>query len=212
MKIALIGATGMIGSRILEEALARGHHVTAIVRHPERVPVREGVVAVAADATDTAEVAGAVIGADIVIDAYSPGAGPQDDLSKNARAILDGLAQAEVGRAIVVGGAGSLEVGPNALLVDAPAFPAAAIPRATAQKGQLDIFRASTGSPVAWTFVSPAAKIAPGTRTGTFRIGGDQLLVDEHGVSQISAEDYAVAILNEAENPTALNRRITVAY
>jgi putative NADH-flavin reductase len=212
MKIALFGASGMIGSRILGEALARGHSVTAIVRDPQRVAPHPAVTAVAGDATDAASIAGTAAGADIAISAYSPGSGAQDDLSKNAVALLDGLAQAGVSRVIVVGGAGSLEVAPGRLLVDTPGFPEAYKARARAQSAALDVLRAAQGSAVNWTFVSPAATIGPGTRTGKYRVGGDQLLVGANGNSEISAEDYAAGILDEAEKPTAPNRRISLAY
>jgi putative NADH-flavin reductase len=201
----------MIGSRILDEAQRRGHEVIAIVRNPDRIALRAGLTLSAGDATDAASIAASAAGADLAISAYSPGAGPQDELSKNARALLAGLADAGIGRVIVVGGAGSLEIAPGKLLVDAPNFPEAYKARALAQTAALDIFRSSTGTP-AWTFVSPAALIAPGDRTGTFRVGGDQFMVDAAGESKISAEDYAVAILDEAEHPQHLNARMSVAY
>ena len=212
MKIVLFGASGMIGSRILTEALARHHDVTAVVRSPEKIDARPHLTVRKGDATDAVSIAASAAGADVAISAYSPQAGPQDDLSKNATALLAGLAEAHVPRVIVVGGAGSLEVEPGKYLVESSGFPAAYVPRATAQKAALGIFRASSGSPLAWTFVSPAAIIAPGERTGTFRIGGTQLMRDANGESKISAEDYAVAIINEAEKPTALNRQMSVAY
>ena len=211
MIIALIGATGMIGSRILDEALARGHHVTAIVRNPDRVPVRPHVTALAGDATDAASIAATASASDIVISAYSPGDGPPENLSNNVTALLEGLAKAGVGRLIVVSGAGSLEVAPGELLVNAPNFPAIYKDRSLAQMKSLDLLRASDGT-VAWTAVSPAAVIAPGTRTGTFRVGGDALMTDANGKSEISAEDFAIAVLDEAERNTAPNRRISVAY
>jgi putative NADH-flavin reductase len=212
VNIALIGATGMIGSRILDEAVSRGHEVTAIVRDTAKVAPHERVTAVKADATDAHDIARAVSGADVVISAYSPGSGDQNDLSKNAVALIDGLTEARVGRVIVIGGAGSLEVAPGKLLVDTPEFPAMYKARAQAQSAQLDVLRASPGVPVFWTFVSPAAIIAPGERTGVFRVGGDKLMTDADGQSRISAEDFAIAIVDEAEVVTAPNRRISVAY
>jgi putative NADH-flavin reductase len=211
MNIALFGATGMVGSAILAEALARGHQVTAIVRRPERIAPNPAVRALAGDATDAASVAATVAGADVVVSAYSPGSGNQDELSANAAALLAGLAQAEVRRLIVVGGAGSLETN-GGLLVDQPGFPEMYRDRANAQKRQLDLLRGAVHTPVRWTFVSPAAMIAPGERTGVFRVGGDQLMVDATGASRISAEDFAIAILDEVERPGAPNRRISVAY
>jgi len=212
MNIALIGASGMIGSRILNEAVGRGHDVTAIVRDTARVGPHERVTVVSADATDAHDVARAVAGADVVISAYSPGSGDQSDLSKNAYALIDGLTEARVGRVIVIGGAGSLEVAPGQLLVDTPEFPAMYKPRATAQAAQLEVLRSSPGVPVFWTFVSPAAIIAPGERTGVFRVGGDKLMTDAGGQSRISAEDFAIAIVDEAEVATAPNRRMSVSY
>jgi putative NADH-flavin reductase len=212
MKITLYGASGMIGSRILDEALRRGHTVTAVVRDTAKIAARPNLTVVAGDATDAASVAATAAGSDIAISAYSPGHGDQDDLSRNAHALLDGLAKAGVGRVISVGGAGSLEVAPGKKLVDEPYFPDLYKARATAQGKALDVFRASAGAPVAWTFVSPAAYISPGERTGTFRIGSDAFMTDANGESKISAEDYAIAIIDEAEKNTAPNKRISVAY
>ena len=212
MKLVIYGASGKIGSAILAEALRRGHTATAVGRHPENIATPAGVTAVGGDARDAASIAATAAGADQAISAYSPQTGPQDDLTKNAHALLAGLERAGVGRVIVVGGAGSLEVAPGRLWVDDPAFTEAAKPRARAQKAALDVFRASPGAPVVWTFVSPAASIKPGARTGVFRVGGDRLLVDAEGKSAISIEDYAIAILDEAERPAHPNRRITVAY
>jgi len=212
MKIALFGASGMIGSRILDEALKRGHEVIAIVRKPQAVRTAPGVRSVEGDATDSASIAATAVGADVAVSAYSPQTGPQDGLSTNARALIEGLPQADVPRVIVVGGAGSLEVAPGALLADTPDFPPMYKQRADAQKAQLDIFRSLKNPPVTWTFVSPSPMIAPGARTGSYRVGGDQLLVNADGESKISAEDYAAAILDEVETPSHPNQRITVGY
>jgi hypothetical protein len=212
MKIVVYAAGGKIGSRIVGEALRRGHRVTGVGPHPEKIAPRPGLTVRGGDATDAASIAATAAGADLAISAYSPGSGSQDDLSVNARALLEGLARAGVPRVIVVGGAGSLEVAPGRLWLDDPAFTEAAKPRARAQKAQLDVFRAAGPTPVTWTFVSPSASIKPGERTGTFRVGGDRLLVDAGGKSAISMEDYAVAILDEAETAAHPNRRITAGY
>ncbi|MGD0474474.1 MAG: NAD(P)-dependent oxidoreductase [Candidatus Velthaea sp.] len=212
MKIALFGASGMIGSRILSEALRRGHEVVAIVRQPQAVNAAAGVRSVAGDATDAVSVALTAVGADVAVNAYSPQTGPQDGLSRNAHALIEGLPRAGVLRVIVVGGAGSLEVAPGKPLVDTPDFPVPYKARAQAQSAQLDVFRSLSNSPLVWTFVSPSPMIAPGERTGTYRVGGDALLVDSAGESKISAEDYAVAILDEIERPAHPNARITVGY
>jgi len=211
MKIVIYGASGMIGSRILAEALSRHHEVVAVVRNPDKLQAQPHLTIVRGDATDAASIAATAAGSDVAISAYSPGS-DNALLTKNAYALLDGLAQAGVPRLIVVGGAGSLEVAPGQLLVDSPNFPEAYRARATEQAKALDVLRASDGSAVTWTFVSPSAVIAPGTRTGSFRIGKDTLLVDADGKSHISAEDYAIALVDEAESPHHPNERFTVGY
>lgn len=209
----MFGASGMIGSRILSEAVTRGHDVIAIGRDPKRIPPREGVTARKGDVLDTASVAETARGAELAISSYGPSSDePHENLSKSVNALLQGLPQAGVRRVIVIGGAGSLEVAPGVLLVDTPSFPGVFRARARAQKTQLDMLRASVGATVAWTFVSPPAAIAPGRRTGTFRVGDDRLLVGQDGQSRISAEDFAIAIVDEAERVKHLNERFTVGY
>jgi putative NADH-flavin reductase len=211
MKIVLYGASGMIGSRILAEALARRHEVVAVVRNPDKIAAQPNLTIVSGDATDAASIAATAAGADVAISAYSPGS-DNSLLTTNAYALLEGVARAGVPRLIVVGGAGSLEVAPGQLLVDSPDFPAVYHARATEQAKALDIFRASDASSLTWTFVSPPAMIAPGVRTGSYRVGTDSLLVAADGKSHISAEDYAIALLDEAESPKHPNRRFTVGY
>jgi putative NADH-flavin reductase len=211
MKIALIGAAGNIGKRIASEALSRGHEVTAVVRDPKKIEDRRLMVATA-DVTDPPSLIKAVAGHDAVISAVGPSHGGLATLpAYAARALVQALPKAGVRRLIVVGGAGSLEVEPGLQLVDAPDFPAAWRPAALSHRDALKIFR-DAGGALDWTYVSPAALIEPGPRTGKYRTGGDQLLVDEKGRSRISTEDFAVALLDELENPKNVKRRITVAY
>lgn len=213
MKIALFGATGTLGRRILEEALRRGHTVTALSRQPGRLPPRERLKESAVEATDAASVARAVEGHEAVISAIGPahdGSTPLAMLSDVARALIQGLARARVKRLLIVGGAGSLEVAPGVRLVDTPEFPAAYKALALAHADALPLYQQA--AELEWTYVSPAAFIAPGERTGRYRRGGDQLLVGADGQSHISAEDYAIALLDELEQPRAVRRRITVAY
>jgi putative NADH-flavin reductase len=132
-------------------------------------------------------------------------------VAKNAGILLDALPKAGVKRLLWVGGAGSLEVAPGVKVIDDPHFPEAWKPEALAQAEALDLFRTSSAD-VDWTYISPAALIEPGERTGKYRIGGDQLLVDANGVSRISIEDYAAALLDRAEKNDAPRKRITVAY
>jgi uncharacterized protein len=202
MKIALFGARGTIGQRIAAEAKARGHPVTSLGRET--------------DVTDAASVARAVAGHDAVVSAVGPGLGPDSRppgmLSAAARALLAGAKTAAVRRLVVVGGAGSLEVAPGKQLVDQPGFPEAWKAVAVAHRDALEVYRASRDPAVEWVYVSPAALIQPGERTGKYRIGGDGLLVDARGESRISAEDYAVAIVDELEQRAHSRARISVAY
>ncbi|SHG56656.1 NAD(P)-dependent oxidoreductase [Streptoalloteichus hindustanus] len=210
MKLVLIGATGMIGSRVLDEAVRRGHTVTAVARNTAGLAERAGVTARTGSVFDAGFLADVAAGADVVISAISPRVSPEGTLADAARRLLDAARTAGV-RLAVVGGAGSLEVAPGVLLVDTPDFPEAYQAEARAQRDALEVVRAE-GADVEWTFLSPAAEIAPGERTGRFRLGGDQLLVDAAGTSRISAEDYAVALLDEVEKPAHTRQRFTVAY
>jgi putative NADH-flavin reductase len=211
MKIALLGATGNIGKRIAAEALQRGHQITAVLRDPKKLEDPR-FMAVQGDVTDPASLVKAVAGHDAVISAVGPAhTGLQTLPAYAARALVQALPKAGVKRLLVVGGAGSLEARPGLQLVDSPDFPAAWKPAALSHRDALKIFRDS-GAGLDWTFFSPAALIEPGARTGKYRTGGDQLLVDDNGKSYITAEDFAVAMLDELENPKNLRRRMTVAY
>jgi putative NADH-flavin reductase len=203
MKIALIGATGFIGSRILDEALRRGHQVTAITRNPEKVPARGGVTAQRGDVFDEAGLARLLAGHDVVISAVH-------FLQSDAAKLLGAVRQSSVQRYLVVGGAGSLRIGPGQDLVDSPHFPPQYKDEASKGRDFLNLLRGETG--LDWTFLSPAALIEPGARTGKFRLGKDDLVTDAAGESRISAEDYAVALLDEVEQPRHIRQRFTLAY
>jgi len=211
MKLAIYGAAGMIGKAITAEALKRGHRVTALVRTPGKLPPNPQLTEKKADAADEPQVAEMVAGHDAVICAISPRneAGPAL-LSKAAHALIAGLKKAGVKRLLIVGGAGSLEIGDGKVLLDSPHFPPEYKVEALAGAEALAVYRAERG--LDWTFISPPAVIAPGQRTGKFRVGGDQLLSDAKGESKISVEDYAVAMLDELEKGAHLQKRITVAY
>ncbi|MGW0825953.1 NAD(P)-dependent oxidoreductase [Streptomyces sp. NPDC002845] len=216
MKILLIGATGMIGSRITAEALGRGHEVTAATRsgRADGLPEHQALTVLALDATVPGKVAHAAAGHDVVISAVSPprdGSDPAAPLLATYKSLAEGLRTAGVHRLLVVGGAGSLKTASGQDRVDTPDFPAMYKAEALAQREVLRLLRAEL-TDLDWTYVSPADEIAPGERTGTFRLGGDDLLIAEDGTSFISAEDYAVALVDEAEKSTAIRRRITVAY
>ncbi|GGM74511.1 NAD-dependent epimerase [Longimycelium tulufanense] len=210
MRIVLFGATGRIGSRVLAEAVRRGHEVTAVARDTGGLVERAGVTVRGGSVYDKDFVAEVVSGADLVIGAISTRRSPEGTLVDAVRLLLDVTRTAGV-RVLFVGGAGSLEVAAGRQLVDAPDFPGAYKPEALAHRDALEVLRGEGGE-VDWSYLSPAAEIAPGARTGKFHLGGDELLVDDKGESRISMEDYAVALLDEAERPAHTRQRFTVAY
>jgi uncharacterized protein len=208
MKVVLYGASGMIGSRILAELVSREHQVTAVVRNPGKVTA-PGVTVVKGDVTDAASVAATAKGAEVAISAYAPPPTEVAALLPAVRSLLAGLETAGVKRLLVVGGAGSLEVAPGVQLVDAPNFPDEWKGIALAHRDLLPVLQASN---LDWSCLSPAALIQPGIRTGKFRLGGKQLLTDAKGESRISAEDYAVALVDELEKPMHVRQQFTLAY
>jgi putative NADH-flavin reductase len=203
MNIALIGATGNVGSRILEEALLRGHNVIAIARDASKVAARTGVTARAADVKDGAALAAALQGADVVVSSGRFANFTAGDL-------LPALRQAGVKRLAVVGGAGSLEIAPGKALVDSPDFPAEYKPEASAGRDFLNALR--NEKEIDWTFLSPSALFIAGERTSLYRLGRDELLTAADGKSWISYEDYAIALLDELEQPKHARARFTVGY
>jgi len=211
MKIALIGASGFVGGAVLKEATSRGHEVSAIVRSPEKVATHDGVNAVKADVTDAGALKAAISDSDIVISAFNGGWGDPDIYAKHlagSKAIA-AAAKAAGKRVIIVGGAGSLEID-GKQLVDGPDFPAAYRDGALAARDALSALRNESG--LDWSFVSPAIHLAPGKRTGKFRVGGDQPVFDANGESRISVEDLAVAIVDEAVSPKHIGKRFTAGY
>jgi len=213
MKVVLYGASGMIGSRILKELAGRGHQVTAVVREPARVLQESGVIAVRGDLLDASDVAAKVRGADAIISAFSPGQGTEQRLLDAMRGLITGAKQAGVRRVIVVGGAASLEVAPGVTLLDSGHLPKEWEAIAIAHRDALSWLRsAKEAADLDWTYFSPAAFIQPGERTGKFRLGGDQLVSDAQGQSRISAEDYAMALVDELEQPQHVRQRFTVGY
>ncbi len=212
MKIALIGATGFIGSRLLNEALSRNHQVTALVSRPERVPSHPNVTAVRVDVLDQAALAAQFKRHDAVISAFSGHA--QGDIYdyylQGLRSIIEAVKQADVPRILVVGGAGSLEVAPGVQLVDTPGFPEQWKQSALGAREALNLLRQEPR--LNWTMLSPAAHIEPGSRTGKFRLGTDQLLADAQGESRISLDDFAMAMIDELERPAHSRSRFTVGY
>lgn len=213
MNIALIGATGFVGSAVLTELLGRGHGVTALARTPSKIAPQDKLTVVQADVLDAAQVAAAVRGTDAVVSAHNPGWDePQihDLFLQGSQAILDGVKQAGVKRVLVVGGAGSLNVAPGVQLVDTAGFPAAYKQGALAARELLNRIRLETA--LDWSFVSPPIALAPGERTGQYRTGADDLLPGAgEAPAGISVADLAVAIVDELEAPKHLQKRFTVA-
>lgn len=211
MKIALFGATGPIGKQIAQEALSRGHEVTAIVRDPARVPFKDQHLTVKqGDVGNITRATEQVKDHDAIVSAIGPGReGYQQIVLDAAHSLIDITARAKMPRLVVVGGAGSLEVAPGVRLMDAPDFPEGWKGIAKIHCDALDIYRKASN--VNWTYISPAALIEPGKRTGKYRTGTDQLLTNEKGDSYISIEDFAVALVDELEKPKFQRQRFTVA-
>lgn len=213
MKLMLIGSSGMIGSRIMNEALSRGHKVTSLVRDTTKTgEYKNNLEYIVGDVFNPESLADAAVDHDVVVSAYGPGSGDPNLVVKAAHALVEGLTRVEPIRLIDVNGAGSLEVAPGLQLVDAPNFPEQWKALALAHRDALDVFRKAGFAGFDWTAVSPPAIIEPGDRTGHYRTGTEQLLKDDKGESRISAEDYAVAILDEIEEPKHKQQRFTVGY
>jgi uncharacterized protein len=213
MKIAIIGANGKIGSRITAEALNRGHVVTGIARNPESGTPNQRISWIKTDALDREALAAALQGQDAVISAFginwhNPATYPL--FSKIAKSVIDAAKKVGVKRFINVGGAGSLEVAPGIQLVDTPEFPETWKGGADEQRKSLDIFRQE--KELDWTFFSPAIVIEPGPRTGKYRLGRDNPVMDGQGKSQISYDDYAAALIDELEKPAFIKQRFTIGY
>ena len=203
MKIAVIGASGNAGSRISAELASRGHSVTAIARHPEKIAAQANVTPTGGDVMDQAGLARLLAGHDAAISSVH-------FLASDPAKLIGAAKESKVGRYLVVGGAGSLEVAPGVRLVTTPGFPVAY--KAEAEKGAafLDLLRAE--KELDWTFLSPSALFVAGERTGKFRLGTDQLLTASDGKSSISFEDFAVALADEIERPAHIRQRFTVGY
>ncbi|MFI6873860.1 NAD(P)-dependent oxidoreductase [Streptomyces sp. NPDC050400] len=212
MNITVFGAAGNVGRRVVAEALARGHRVTAVVRDPARATdLPAGATPRTGDAADPRSVAALAAGQDLVVSATRPAPGREPELVAATEALLSGLHATGV-RLLLVGGAAGLTVpGTGTSLVDAPGFPDFLRPIALACNAQYEALRA-TAHDVDWAYAAPAAELEPGVRTGSYRLGADELVVDADGVSAISMEDFALALLDEAERPKHHRARFTAAY
>ena len=203
MKIAIIGATGNVGSRLVNEALNRHHAVSAIARDPSKLPARTGMSATTGDVTNPDALLPLLKGHDAIISALRfQGTDP--------RQLIDLVRRSGVKRYLVVGGAASLEIAPGQILLNSPHFPPAYKAEASAGKAFLDALRNVTD--LDWTFLSPSAFFGPGERTGKFRLSDNTLLTAADGKSAISYEDYALAMFDEIEKPRHIRGRFTVGY
>jgi len=209
MKVVLFGATGKSGSRLLQELQSRGHQVTAAARDVSKVPASPKLEVKQDDLSDARRIADVVRGADAVISAYAPPGDDTDALIGVTERQVEAVRKAGVDRLLVVGGAGGLEVAPGVSLIESGYLPEPYMPIAKSHVKALDVLRKSD---VDWTYVAPAAFFEPGTRTGQFRLGTDQLITAANGESRISMEDYAIAVVDELEKGAYRRQRVSVGY
>lgn len=203
MKVVVLGVSGRAGSRLRHELLQRGHQVTGIARDVSKVPTQDGLSLASADVADVERLVPLLKGHDAVISSTH-------FATTDSASLIGAIKAAGVARLLVVGGAGSLEVAPGVALIDTPEFPAAYKEEAGAGRNFLNVLRGENA--LDWTFLSPSMVFEPGQRTGRFRIGADSLLVDADGNSAISMEDFAVALVDELEQPQHSRQRFTVGY
>jgi uncharacterized protein len=211
MKVLLLGAGGKIGNVILQELANRGHAVSAAYRKtPGQAEMPENADVLIADARDASAIARAATGHDAVVSAIGPGRLKSvSAIEEVASALITGLATANVFRLIIVGGAGTLELSPGVIRLDAPSYPEQFRASGLAQKAALELYEDCN---LDWTYISPPIKIGPGEKRGRYRIGSKEVLYDESGESWISTQDYAVALCEVLEAGTHKRSRITVGY
>ncbi|MBW4029023.1 MAG: NAD(P)H-binding protein [Acidobacteria bacterium] len=207
MNVVLYGASGNAGQRIYRELVARGHDVMAVVRKPENLV--SGIKSKQDDLSNTDRIVEIVRGADAVISAYAPPDEDTDQLIEVTRRQIEAVRKAGVPRLIVVGGAGSLEVAPGLTMLASGQLPDQWVPIATSHSKALQLLESSD---VNWTYFSPSAFFGPGERTGSYRLGTSIMIANENGESRVSMEDYAVALVNELENPVYERSRFTIGY
>lgn len=217
MKIALIGGTGFVGSAILKEALNRGQQVTAVLRHPEKLSIKDkNLKVIPGNVMDTEKLSELIKGNDAVVSAYNPGWSNPDiynEFLKGSLSIQAAVKKSGIKRLITLGGAGSSYIAPNLQLIDTPEFPAEWKAGALAARDYLNILRKE--DELDWTFVTPAIEMHPGTsgvRKGIYRTGLENPVFDENKKSIISVEDVAVAVVDELEKPKHVRQRFTIAY
>ena len=219
MKVAIIGATGFVGAPILAETLSRAKHdITAVVRHPDKLPAATRLTAVACDINETAALAGLLRGHDAVIHAFHPGRTVSMDVifdmcMNGHRSIIQAVKDAGLTRLLGVGGAASLKTAAGVEYIDSPLWNKDFDANRNAILGTRALYYLLKEEPTLdWVFLSPSVMLRPGKRTGVFREGKDHVLFDTQGFSSISLEDYAVAMVNELEQPRHHRERFTVGY
>ncbi|ACI53780.1 NAD-dependent epimerase/dehydratase [Rhizobium leguminosarum bv. trifolii WSM2304] len=216
MKVVVLAATGQAGRTVLSELISRSHQVTAVARNPDKLP--NSIDRVRDDLSSVDRIAEIIAGADAVVSAFGP---PKDNprffsdvtytdqLAGVAERLIAAVRKAGVPRLVVVGGAGSLEFAPGVTVLKSGHWPEALEPIAISH---MKAFAALRASDINWTYFSPPMLIDPGVRTGKFRLGGDSVIFDEQGRSWVSFEDYAVALVDELENPGHERARFTIGY
>lgn len=213
--VLLIGGSGFVGSAILKELLERGYQVTTLVRNPDKITIKSpDLTIVKGDVTDFDEIKKLAEGKDAVISAYNPGwnnPNIYEDTLKNYPRIVDAVKAAGVKRILIVGGAGTLFVAPGVRVMDTGVIPEA-IMGGVKSLGEFYLNTLIPENEIDWVFFSPAGEIAPGEKTGKYRLGKDDLIVDEHGKSRISTGDYAAAMVDELEKPSRHKERFTIGY
>ena len=215
-KVAVIGATGFVGTQVVKELANRGYFVNALARNTSKIEESENVKAVTADIYNTSELAEILKGNDAVISTFNPGwTNPNifEDFLKGAESIEKAVEESGVKRFIVVGGAGSLYIAEGLQLIDTPEFPAEIKPGAEAARQYLEMIKKN--EVLDWTFFSPAIEMHQGTagvRKGTYRTALENPVFDENGRSVLSVEDVAVALVDELENNQFVKQRFTAAY
>lgn len=213
MKITVLGANGNTGSRVVKEALSRGHEVTAVVRNAAATNnLPTNIKVITGDVSNIKDVTAFSTGQDVIISAIRPASGHEDDVIPTTRILMDGISKTNA-RLLIVGGASTLTVpnsGGKTVIEDSNYLPVTARHIGKASADQLEVCLAETR--VNWAYLSPAAQFAPGKRTGAYRLGTDELLIDDKSISKISMEDAAIALLDEAEQPKHYQSRFTAAY
>jgi uncharacterized protein len=208
MKVAVIGATGNAGSRITAELLKRGHQVRAVVRSRDKISSKNGLEVATTDLSDAAQLAGVLKDADAVVSAYRPPVDDNDQIVGTTKRITEAVKRNKQ-RLLVIGGAGGLFVAPGVTAIASGRLPELALPIAKAHEKVRQDLEASGAD---WTYFAPAGLFEPGEKTGKFRLGKDDLIVDASGNSRISMEDYAIAAVDELERPQHRSERFTIGY